>query len=119
MHRFCIRTFGIFCLLTLVGGAEIDAGEMTDVIAVPRRAVRDNRRVWVVDRQDLLQVRDAAVRWQSGQQLLLSSDTLLPGDHIVVSRTAGLVPGAKVRSRQVDPGSGRALSSDADIAAHD
>jgi RND family efflux transporter MFP subunit len=99
--------------------AEIQAGDMAGVIAVPRRAVRDNQRVWVVDGADTLQVRAAQVRWESGQQLLLSSDTLRDGDRIVVSRTAGLVPGARVRSRQVDPDSGHALARQADVAAHD
>ena len=99
--------------------AEIEAGDMAGVIAVPRRAVRDNRRVWVVDAADALQVRQAEVRWEAGQQLLLSQDTLRAGDRIVVSRTAGLVPGATVRSRQVDPDSGRALDGHTDVAAHD
>jgi multidrug efflux pump subunit AcrA (membrane-fusion protein) len=90
--------------------AEIAAGEMPQVIAVPRRAVRDNGRLWVVDADDRLQVRDARVVWESGQNLLLHKDTLLTGDRVVVSRISGLVPGARVRSRMVDPDSGRALA---------
>ena len=90
--------------------AEIAAGEMAQAIEVPRRAVRDNGRLWVVDAEDRLQVRDAEVVWESGQTLLLHKDTLLSGDKIVVSRTSGLVPGARVRSRVVDPDSGRPLA---------
>lgn len=99
--------------------ARIEAGEMADVIGAPRRAVRDNARLWVVDADGLLQVRDAQVRWESGQRLLLAADTLLPGDHIVVSRIAGLVPGARVRARQVDPDTGQSLALHADSAQHD
>ena len=90
--------------------AEIAAGEMSQAIAVPRRAVRDNERLWVVDSDDRLQVRDAEVLWESGQNLLLHKDTLLSGDRVIVSRISGLIPGAKVRSRMVDPDNGRALA---------
>ena len=87
----------------------IDAGTLAQVIAVPRRAVRDNRRVWVVDDDGRLQVRDAAVAWESEQTLLLERRSLRDGDQVVVSRIAGLVPGASVRSRQVDPATGRVI----------
>jgi RND family efflux transporter MFP subunit len=91
--------------------AEIQAGVVTQAIQVPRRAVRDNRRVWVVDAAGVLQVRDAEVIWESGQRLLLHKDSLLAGDRIIVSRVSGLVPGASVRSRMVDPDSGKAQSA--------
>ncbi len=91
--------------------AEIQAGVVTQAIQVPRRAVRDNRRVWVVDAAGVLQVRDAEVVWESGQRLLLHKDSLLAGDRIIVSRVSGLVPGASVRSRVVDPDSGKTQSA--------
>jgi RND family efflux transporter MFP subunit len=94
--------------------AEIAAGEMSQAIEVPRRAVRDNGRLWVVDAEDRLQVRDAEVVWESGQTLLLHKDTLLSGDKIIVSRISGLVPGARVRSRVVDPDNGRPLAMQPD-----
>ncbi len=90
--------------------AEVAAGEMSDVVSVPRRAVRDNARVWVVATDGTLQVRDADIAWESGQRLLLSPDTLKPGDQIVVSRISGLVPGAAVRTRAVDPDTGQAVA---------
>jgi len=91
--------------------AEIQAGVVTQAVQVPRRAVRDNRRVWVVDAAGVLQVREAEVIWESGQRLLLHKDSLLAGDRIVVSRVSGLVPGASVRSRMVDPDSGKTQSA--------
>jgi RND family efflux transporter MFP subunit len=94
--------------------AEVAAGEMSQAIEVPRRAVRDNGRLWVVDAEDRLQVRDAEVVWESGQTLLLHKDTLLSGDKIIVSRISGLVPGARVRSRVVDPDNGRPLAMQPD-----
>ena len=94
--------------------AEIAAGEMSQAIEVPRRAVRDNGRLWVVDADDRLQVRDAEVVWESGQTLLLHKGTLLSGDKIIVSRISGLVPGAQVRSRVVDPDNGRPLAMQPD-----
>ncbi len=99
--------------------AQIQAGAMDGVIQVPRRAVRDNERVWVVDADGRLQVRAAAVVWESGQRLLLRADSLQAGDRVVVSRVSGLVPDAQVRSRQVDPDSGQALDIMSDKSAHE
>lgn len=99
--------------------AEIQAGEIQRALQVPRRAVRDNRRVWVVDAGGTMQVRDATVVWESGQRLLLDKDSLQPGDRVVVSRVSGLIPGAAVRSRTIDPDSGKTLTAQTKTVAHD
>lgn len=93
--------------------AEIDAGDIRDAVSVPRRALRDNGRVWVADADGRLVVRDARVLWESGQDLLLAADSLRPGDQVVVSRVAGLIPGTEVRTRTIDPASGVALAGPA------
>jgi RND family efflux transporter MFP subunit len=82
--------------------ARIDAGRIDGAIRVPRRALRDNGRVWVVDTDSLLQVRNADVLWENDQSLLLSPVALQPGDQIVVSRVTGMVPGAEARVRPLD-----------------
>ena len=92
---------------------------MDGVVAVPRRAVHDNRRLWVVDAADRLRVRTADIRWETGQQLLLAHDTLQPGDRIVVGRVGGLVPGAEVRSRTVTPDRSRPLDLERGAVARD
>ena len=99
--------------------AEIDAGLMPHLVRTPRRALRDNRRVWVVDRNGKLRIRDAEVAWASGQQLFLRQDTLLDGDQLVVSRIDGLVAGAEVRRRQIDPDNGQALLTETAANTHD
>ncbi len=99
--------------------AEIDAGLMPQLVRTPRRALRDNRRVWVVDRNGRLRIRDAEVAWESGQQLFLKQDTLLDGDKLVVSRIDGLVAGAEVRHRRVDPDNGGALITETAAKADD
>lgn len=88
--------------------AEIDAGEVPDVVRVPRRALQDNNRLWVVGRDGRLAVRRVEVAWESGQSLLLDPRGLAAGDRVVVSRVSGLVPGAEVRARGVDAETGKA-----------
>jgi len=97
--------------------AEIEAGDIRQVIRVPRRAVRDNQRIWVVDRGDVLRARDARVAWETGQHLLLHHDSVQAGDRIVVSRISGLVPGADVRSRLVEPDNGGTPVAPSDTAS--
>lgn len=90
--------------------AEIDAGRLERHVRVPRRALRDNDRVWVVDTDGTLQVRTTELSWESGQAIFLDPDTLQPGDRVVISRVTGMVPGAKVRSRMIDPETGLAIN---------
>jgi RND family efflux transporter MFP subunit len=99
--------------------AEIQAGEMKQAVQVPRRAVHDNQRVWVVDADNTLQVRVANIVWESGQRLLLDKGSLQAGDRVVTSRVAGLVPGAVVRSRTVDPDSGKTLAPEIQAVGDD
>jgi RND family efflux transporter MFP subunit len=102
--------------------AEIEGSTLDAVIAVPRRALRDNNRVWVVDQDGLLQVRRADVAWATEQQLLLRGDLdggIEPSDRIVTSRIDGLVPGSTVRQREIDPASGRVVVRNEGIAGND
>jgi RND family efflux transporter MFP subunit len=90
--------------------AEIDAGRLERQIRVPRRALRGNQRVWVVDAEGILRVRAAALNWESDQQVFLDPATLQSGDRVVISRVTGMVPGAEVRSRLIDPDTGLAVN---------
>lgn len=94
--------------------ATVDAGEMPQVIKVPRRALRDNNQLWVVDTQGRLQVREARVQWEAGQHFLLDRSSIEPGDHIIVSRVSGLITGSDVRQRRVDVDTGELLDDATD-----
>ncbi len=77
---------------------EVDAGTLDGVVTIPRRALRENGQVWVADKENRFQMREADVIWSQGEELALR-DTFEAGDQLVVSPVADLVPGMDVRTR--------------------
>lgn len=79
---------------------EIEAGELEDVVAIDRTALRDGDRVWVVDSEDRLQIRAAPVLWTRGDSVLIAN-VIRPDERLVVSGLRLAVPGMKVSPRPV------------------
>lgn len=84
--------------------AELNAGTLDQAVMIPRRGLRENDEVWVVDTNDELQVREARVLWRQGESLTLSN-TFSEGDRIVVSPLQDALPGMKVRPTNLEENS--------------
>ena len=76
-------------------GVEIEAGELADVIAIPRTALRDGDRLWAVDASNTLQIHETELRWVDGETLLVNN-TLAPGEKLIVSGLRAALPGMEV-----------------------
>ncbi len=76
--------------------AELDAGTLQDVVTLPRKALRENREVWVVKADDTLGVREITIVWQQGESVA-AMDVFEPEDRVVVSPVSDLSPGMAVR----------------------
>jgi len=74
---------------------EIEAGVLDDVLAIPRNALRRDDRIWVVDKNHELQIREAEVLWTQ-QETVLVSNALEAGETLVVSDLRSALPGMKV-----------------------
>jgi RND family efflux transporter MFP subunit len=79
---------------------EIVAGELENVLAIPRAALREGDRIWIVDANNELQIRDADIRWTRGETLLIAN-TLQDGEQLVVSGLRTALPGMKVNPQPV------------------
>ena len=93
---------------------EIDAGELTDVLSVPRAALREGDRIWVMDANSELQIRDAEILWTRPESVLIAN-TLKPGEELIVSGLRTALPGMKVTaqpaaSSETVPAAGRTNS---------
>ncbi|MEW6157873.1 MAG: efflux RND transporter periplasmic adaptor subunit [Verrucomicrobiota bacterium] len=77
---------------------EIDAGELREVLVIPRAALREGNRLWVVNAQKELQVRDAEILWTRPESLLIAN-CILPGEQLIVSGLRVALPGMKVEPR--------------------
>jgi RND family efflux transporter MFP subunit len=75
----------------------IEAGVLKGVVKLDRAALRDGGRVWIVDANNELQIRDAVVRWSSGETVFIDP-VLLPAESLIVSELRVALPGMKVQS---------------------
>lgn len=78
--------------------AQLDAGRIEDIIAMPRRALRDNNEVYVADAADQLASRDVTIAWELEDTVLIQP-TFEDGDRIITSRVSGIPPGTELSVR--------------------
>ena len=74
---------------------ELEGRSMRDVIAVPRSAIADDSRVWIVDAEQRLRPRTIEIVWREHAQVWISNG-LEPGDRVVGRALAGATEGMKV-----------------------
>jgi RND family efflux transporter MFP subunit len=77
----------------------IRGGRLKDVFLVPRTAIRDNDSVWIMDKDDLLRIRNVQiVRYE--REHVLVKDSLEDGERIVLTNIPGAADGMKLRVAQ-------------------
>ena len=74
---------------------EIEAGSLESVLEVPRKALRKGNRLWVVDTESKLQIRQTEIMWPYGESLIVSN-VLEAGDKLIVSDMRAALPGMAV-----------------------
>jgi len=74
---------------------DIDAGTLNNVLVVPRSALREGDRIWVVDGDNQLHIRDAEILW-TRQDTVLIANVINPGEQLVISGLRTALPGMKV-----------------------
>jgi len=79
--------------------AEIDGNTLTDVVVIPRKALREGGKVWVMDKEDRLDVRRVEVAWRRADEVIVTSG-IAPGERVITSHLASPVDGIAVRTRQ-------------------
>jgi RND family efflux transporter MFP subunit len=75
---------------------EIEGREVENAYVIPRAAIREGDRVWVMDKDDRLSVREVEIIWRRKDDVLIAND-LKPGEQIVTSRIPTPIPGMQLR----------------------
>ena len=78
---------------------EIDGVELSDVAEVPRRALQENDKVYVLDGEDTLRIKPVEIVWGADETVLVRGP-LKDGERLVVSNMAAPVEGMKLRVAQ-------------------
>jgi len=80
----------------------IGAQPIADAIRLPRVALRNGRNVYVMNEQDMLEIRDVQIAWTEPDAVLVTSG-LGPNERIVTSRIATPVPNMLLRTAKPAP----------------
>jgi len=87
----------------LVSGSFVDVsimgGLLKDVFLIPRTAVRDDDTVWIMDKDNLLQIQKVQIV-RSERENVLVKDSLEDGERIVLTNIPGAADGMKLRIAQ-------------------
>ena len=80
----------------------IGAQPIADAIRLPRVALRNGRNVYVMNDQDMLEIRDVQIAWTEPDAVLVTGG-LGPNERIVTSRIATPVPNMLLRTAKPAP----------------
>ncbi|MCB2184586.1 MAG: efflux RND transporter periplasmic adaptor subunit [Desulfobulbaceae bacterium] len=75
----------------------IEAGTMDEVYVIPREAMRDNDRIWVLKKDKTLDIRQTTIKWRRKDELLVTAD-IDKGEKVIVSRLQSALPGMALRT---------------------
>jgi RND family efflux transporter MFP subunit len=75
---------------------EIEGRQLKNVFRIPRTALRDNARIWLVSIDGKLEIRTVETLWRDAQSVLLT-DGLQPGEQLIVSDLSKPVDGMPLK----------------------
>ena len=75
---------------------EIEGRQLKNIYRIPRTALRDNTRIWLITNDGKLEIRDIETLWRDAQTVLLT-DGLKPGEQLIVSDLAKPVHGMQLQ----------------------
>ena len=85
---------------------EIEGPEIGDVFVLPRAAIREGDRIWLMGEDDTLVMRDLRILRSRPDDTVLVRDSLQEGDRIIISRIGTPLPGMRLAIESVESASG-------------
>ena len=75
---------------------EIEGETISEAVEIPRSAIHEENKVWIMDVNDLLEIRQVQVAWRLKDTVLIKNG-IEEGERIVLSRIYPPVSGTKLR----------------------
>ena len=83
---------------------DIEGGVLEGVYSIPWPALRENDYIWVRTPQNTLQIREVDIVWKREEDVLIS-DGVQPGDQLIATRLANVIPDMAIKVADRKPGS--------------
>lgn len=90
---------GVPLLLGSYVRVEIEGREREPVFSIPRAALREGNRIWLLGDDSRLEIREVDILWKAADRVLVHN-MLHDGDRIIVSRIQTPVSGMQLRLRE-------------------
>ncbi|MFC1850308.1 efflux RND transporter periplasmic adaptor subunit [candidate division CSSED10-310 bacterium] len=80
---------------------DINGLDVDHVFILPRAAVREGNKVWLMDKNDHLDIRTVTIAWRREHEVLVENG-LEAGDRIIISNLATPIPGINLKEMKGD-----------------
>lgn len=80
---------------------DIEAGRLTGVLTIPREALREGNRLWLVGPDKRVRIGEPEILW-TREETVLVPNVLEPGEQLIVSELKAALPGMEVNPQPLD-----------------
>ncbi|MDF1860311.1 MAG: efflux RND transporter periplasmic adaptor subunit [Verrucomicrobiales bacterium] len=80
---------------------DMEAGSLTDVLTIPRSALREGNRLWLVGTDNRIRIAEPDILWTRPNTVLVPND-LKPGERLIVSELKSALPGMVVNPQPLE-----------------
>ncbi len=81
---------------------DIEAGNLENVLKIPRAALREGNRIWLVKPDNRIRIADPEILWRQEETIFISN-ILQQGERLIVSDLRSALPEMEVRPRLLEP----------------
>jgi RND family efflux transporter MFP subunit len=89
---------------------EIIGKQVSEVVVLPRRAIRENDRIWICTPENTLEFRPVKIIWSEKTRVFVR-DKLQPGERVILSRIEVPLAGMKLKVVNPDSAAGGLIES--------
>lgn len=81
---------------------ELEAGELSNVVEIPRTALREGGKIWLVGVDRKLRIASPQTLW-TRRETVLVENPLEPGEQLIVSELKAALPGMELNPQPISP----------------
>ena len=73
---------------------------LKEVLAVPRRALRDGGQLWLLNEEDKLQIETVTVLWKNQKSIYIDAKSIVKGAKIIITELSSPIPSMQLNTKK-------------------